>query len=94
MVKNARTPPSFLCLQNEKKIGIAKVCFLMLAAVPFYFWQEQTLMDGLLLDVSPKQLLSKKIRVFHSYSNILRAPPCEYYKECGWTSICIYSANH
>lgn len=52
MVKNARTPPSFLCLQNEKKIVIAKVCFLMLAAVPFFFWQEQTLMDGLLLDVS------------------------------------------
>lgn len=34
----------------------------MLAAVPFFFWQEQTLMDGLLLDVSHKQLLSKKIR--------------------------------
>lgn len=62
MVKNARTPPSFLCLQNKKKIVIAKVCFLMLAAVPFFFWQEQTLMDGLLLDVSHKQLLSKKIR--------------------------------
>lgn len=61
MVKNARTPPSFLCLE-WKKMGIGKVCFLMLAAVPFFFWQERTLMDGLLLGVSPKQLLRKKIR--------------------------------